>query len=230
VSTEFHKFPSTPHLAWLGRSPVRDDKVLSPPEAADFLRDEIVVEEKIDGANLGISVNEAGELQFQNRGNLLTGSLTGQWKPIRGWMASHLSGFRRHLRPDLILFGEWCQTRHSIQYDLLPDWFLVFDIYDRDEDRFWSAECRDSLASDLRLATVPRLFAGHTDLSALRSLVQSTTSSYGDGPLEGIVIRREEGDWLAARAKLVHPQFTKGISDHWSRGRIFQNRLVSGSS
>ena len=36
------------------------------------------------------------------------------------------------LSEKFILFGEWCYAQHSIFYDRLPDWFLGFDIYDKD--------------------------------------------------------------------------------------------------
>ena len=55
----FNKFPSTPHLALLGGVGVRDDKVMSEFERCEFLRHELVVEEKVDGANLGISFDES---------------------------------------------------------------------------------------------------------------------------------------------------------------------------
>ena len=51
----FFKFPSTPHLAVLENSNIRDDKVLSKEERELFLQHNVYVEEKIDGANLGIS-------------------------------------------------------------------------------------------------------------------------------------------------------------------------------
>ena len=47
----FFKFPSTPHLAVLENSNIRDDKVLSKEERELFLQHNVYVEEKIDGAN-----------------------------------------------------------------------------------------------------------------------------------------------------------------------------------
>lgn len=64
-----HKFPRTPHLANLGSSSVRDDKVFTDRERANFLEHEVTLEEKIDGANLGISFDEEGNVVLQNRGN-----------------------------------------------------------------------------------------------------------------------------------------------------------------
>ena len=68
MTVGFFRFPHTPHLAWLGEGVPRDDKVLSPPEVAVLLGADVVVEEKLDGANLGISLSPEGEVRAQNRG------------------------------------------------------------------------------------------------------------------------------------------------------------------
>jgi hypothetical protein len=53
---DFYRFPHTPHLSWLGEGTPRDDKVLPPTEAKALLAGEVVVEEKRDGANPGLSL------------------------------------------------------------------------------------------------------------------------------------------------------------------------------
>ena len=60
--TDFFRFPHTPHIAWLATGAPRDDKVLSPDEAHELLAGEVVLEEKLDGANLGFSVSPDGVL------------------------------------------------------------------------------------------------------------------------------------------------------------------------
>ena len=67
----FFKFPSTPHLALLGDVDIRGDKVMSEHERDEFLGHELVVEEKVDGANLGISFDSNGNIRAQNRGAYL---------------------------------------------------------------------------------------------------------------------------------------------------------------
>ena len=59
--SSFFRFPHTPHIAWLAAGAPRDDKVLSPEEAQALLADEVVLEEKLDGANLGFSVSPEGQ-------------------------------------------------------------------------------------------------------------------------------------------------------------------------
>ena len=66
----------------------RDDKVLTPSEAREFLDRDLVVEEKVDGANLGLSADDdAGLFQAQNRGRYLPlDRPEGQWKPLARWL------------------------------------------------------------------------------------------------------------------------------------------------
>ena len=76
--TDFFRFPHTPHLAWLGEGSPRDDKVLSPDEVTALLASDVVVEEKLDGANLGLSLAPDGRLRVQNRGQYLAQPHAGQ--------------------------------------------------------------------------------------------------------------------------------------------------------
>src|SRR5512137_41173 len=143
--TDFFRFPHTPHIAWLGTGSPRDDKVISPTEATALLAGAVVVEEKLDGANLGISVDPVGTLQVQNRGQYLHAPYSGQFVRLLSWLAQHQEALARALGKNLILFGEWCTARHSLNYVELPDWFLAFDVYDRNKASFWSTTRRNKL-------------------------------------------------------------------------------------
>lgn len=227
--TTFFRFPHTPHLAWLGPGTPRDDKVLAPDEAAALLAGEVAVEEKLDGANLGISLAEDGALRFQNRGQYLHPPFAGQFQRLGSWIAAHEDALRSHLPPGLIVFGEWCAARHSVAYDRLPDWWVVFDVYDLAEQRFFSTARRDALAARLNLEAVREVSRGRMTLAALTSRLSAEPSRYHAGPIEGFVIRKETSDWLLARAKLVHPEFVQGIDEHWRRRRMEWNRLEHGA-
>src|SRR5690348_15715511 len=109
----FFRFPHIPHLAWLGAGTPRQDKLLSPEESDAFLRGPVVVEEKLDGANLGFSVGPNGHLNAQNRGQYLKDPHGGQFQRLSKWVAKHHSDLTGALGADLIAFGEWCAARHS---------------------------------------------------------------------------------------------------------------------
>lgn len=222
----FFRFPRTPHLAWLGPGSPRDDKLLAPDEAEALLAGEVIVEEKIDGANLGLSVGDDGRVRAQNRGKYLElGALPPQFAPLGRWLAPREEALVRALGSELIVFGEWCYAMHSVEYTRLPDWFVAFDVYDLRAARFWSVARRNALTSALGLAVVPLVARGHFDLDSLRALFGP--SAVSDGPSEGLYIRREEGDHLLARAKLVRPEFVQQIDAHWSKRALRTNRLAS---
>ncbi len=223
--TPFIRFPHTPHLAWLGASIPRDDKVLTREEADAFLAAPIILEEKVDGANLGVSFDSDGQLRVQNRGGYLDPPFAGQFAGLGHWLDLRQDDLFDALGAELVLFGEWCAARHSLDYDRLPDWFVAFDVYDRAVGRFWSVPRRNTLATGLTLATVPAIDAGRYSTSALVDLVATATSCFRDGPLEGLYIRRDEGDWLVDRAKLVRSEFVQAIGEHWRSRAIEKNHL-----
>lgn len=227
VATEtFVKFPRTPHLSWLGKEPPRGDKLLTPEEAARFLERPVVVEEKVDGAGIGLSVDTAGALRVQSRGSYLDRQVHHQqFRPLWPWLDRRSEPLREALGPNLILFGEWCYARHEVPYDALPDWFLAFDVYDREGGRFWSHERRNELAAKAGLATVPLLLTGRFDRQQLQQLFGS--SRLGSAPMEGLYLRREEGLWLAARAKLVRASWVALDEAHWSRRPLAPNRCLA---
>jgi ATP-dependent RNA circularization protein (DNA/RNA ligase family) len=223
--TPFFRFPHTPHLAWLGDGEPRDDKVLSADEGHALLAGDVVVEEKLDVANLGFSLSAGGELLAQNRGQYLAEPHAGQFARVPAWLSLHRDALLDVLQPHLMVFGEWCAARHSLDYAALPDWYLLFDVYDREAERFWSTARRDALAQAAGLAKVREIDRGPTSLARLKQLVISTPSRFRDGPMEGIVVRRESRDWCEARAKLVRPDFTQAIATHWRKRSIEWNRL-----
>ncbi len=224
--TTFFRFPHTPHLAWLGKGQPRDDKVLSPAEAVALLARQVTVEEKVDGANVGISVDEHGELRAQNRGSFLAREASHpQFKPLFRWLDERRAALEAALFPGLLLFGEWCHVVHSVAYDRLPDWFLAFDIYDRTLGRFWSVPRRDQLVRQLGLALIPRVAHGRFDLAGLERLFGKSQLANTDA--EGLYIRSDEGDHLVARAKLVRAEFTQAIDEHWSKRAMRTNTLAA---
>ena len=223
----FFKFPRTPHLFWpLERVP-KDDRVLDPATAREFLSGDVIVEEKIDGANLGFSLDQHGAICAQNRGNWIERGVQPQFQPMWAWISRRHNDLTRVMKPGRILFGEWCFALHSVGYDRLPDWFLAFDVYDREAGRFWSTQRRASLFESGRLSAVPQLFRGRIQLPELQRMLQSEKSRMGSGPLEGLYIRRDGAEWLEGRAKLVRPEFLLGLDDHWSSRPLSRNKMCA---
>ena len=224
MNDSFFKFPSTPHLATLSGVEIREDKVLTASDSNAFLSRILTVEEKVDGANLGISFDLSGNMRAQNRGGYLQLPGSGQWRTLKDWLNLRADALFDTLIDRYILFGEWCYARHSVCYSRLPDWFLGFDIYDRRSGRFLSVTRRDALCSNMGIAQVPVVARGRFAFKQLVKLMAK--SSLGDQPAEGIYLRSDSGKWLAQRAKLVRPEFLQSLEAHWSRSRIKPNLLL----
>lgn len=225
--THFFRFPHTPHLAWLGQDTPRDDKVFSLTETEDFLAHALVLEEKVDGANLGFSVDAGGCVKAQNRGQFLTRPFTGQFARLNEWLTIHEETLFDVLEAHLMLFGEWVAAVHSLAYPSLPDYFLVFDVYDKQAQRFWSSTRRNALASRLGLRHIHQVGQGHYRLEELTHMLLKTPSIYRAGTCEGLYLRQEDDNWLISRAKLVHPDFVQNMGDHW-RSRTFRWNTLRG--
>jgi hypothetical protein len=218
--TNFYRFPHTPHLAWLGSGPVRGDKVFTFQEANAFLSQPVAIEEKIDGANIGFSLSPEGSLRIQQRGDYLQTPYKGQFSGLTTWLALHSPDLEAFLQErqhhGLILFGEWCAARHSVAYTHLPDPFLLFDVADPAQQLSWSRSRRDAAASLIGLATVPLLQDdSHHTIEDLRSEIENFHSRYHSGPPEGVILRQDNSQQCLARAKLVRPDFSQAIEEHW---------------
>jgi ATP-dependent RNA circularization protein (DNA/RNA ligase family) len=221
----FYKFPSTPHLLWLGKTSPRDDKVYSKIERRDFLNGEIIVEEKIDGANIGISLNASGEIAVQNRNNYITKAHRElQFEKLWDWMGRRKYILKEFLHQDLIIFGEWCYAKHSVFYDRLPDWFLGFDIYDIEGGFFWASCKRNDALASLNIATVPHIAKGYFSVDDLLKMINK--SHYSDTSMEGIYLRNENDEILLHRAKVVNPIFAESINSHWKKSAFIRNCIL----
>src|SRR5262249_38604112 len=155
---------------------------------------DVVVEEKVDGANVGISIDEAGQPRAQNRGGYLGPGAHPQFQPLWSWIAERREALTRALGERLILFGEWCFAVHSFRYTRLPGYFLGFDVYDRGAQRFWNTQRRDALLEELRAARVPDVGRGRFSLGQIIGLLGE--SKLTTGPMEGVYVRRDAGAFL----------------------------------
>jgi ATP-dependent RNA circularization protein (DNA/RNA ligase family) len=222
----FFKFPRTPHVFVLPGLNIRNDKLLSPEEAALFYKNPVIVEEKVDGANIGISLNKDGELQVQNRGNYIRPGEHPQFDTLWEWIYS-----RAHLLSDMladrfILFGEWCYLKHSVSYHSLPDWFIGIDIYDVREGNFFKVKDRNATFLQLNICAVPQVTKGCFSKHQFIELLAHTSSRLGADELEGLYLRLEDNQWLLKRAKIVKSDFIQNITRHWKDEVLQKNKKV----
>lgn len=214
-------YPRIPHLV-AGRGTC-DDVALSAAEAADLLAAPVVVEEKVDGANVVVWL-ENGRVEVALRAGPGAMDRAGQLGPLRAWAAAHDHFLRAALEDDATaLYAEWLLLTHSTPYDRLPSYFVVLDLWRVDRPGFLPLEERDARAAAAGLTTPPRVSTGVLGkVEAVERLLGS--SAWGAAAAEGLIVRSVADS--ARRAKLVPVAFRRLSDDEWRRGRP-QNRLVA---
>lgn len=225
----YFRFPPIPHIQWLGIGKPRSDKLISFQNLEELLVGPVIVEEKLDGANIGFSLNSQKTIQVQNRGAYLEQPFKGQFSRLNGWLGQFKCRLESQLVDDLIAFGEWCAAKHTLKYDRLPDYFLLFDIYDKKERKFWSVSRRNEWAKQLGVHTTPIFGQGYYSVSELKDLLHNVKSFYREGYPEGIIVRNDDALWNRERGKLIRAEFVQSIEMHWRSKQIEWNELANST-
>jgi hypothetical protein len=236
---EFVKYPRTPHL--FGSKGTDDDKHLSDVESAEFIADQsLIVEEKLDGTNVGLHFDGDGALVLQCRGHLITEGMHPQYDLFKQWVAVKRFVLEDCLQDRFILFGEWLYARHSIHYRGLAHYFYEFDIYDKQLRGFLSLERRLAMLDGTGLQTVPVIHTGAIDREQLVALIgpsrfdsqfANPLSGQTDPLMEGLYLRTEASGLVTGRAKFVRAEFVEKVrqSEHWQHQEMTANRLEAGA-
>jgi len=223
------KYPRTPHLEGSRLQPGDEDLAQVPFERVRGRH--LVVEEKLDGANCGISFTAEGELRLQSRGHYLSGGpRERQFTLFKSWAATHTNALYDALSDRFVLFGEWLYARHTVFYDALPHYFLEFDLLDRETGHFLGTPERHKFLEDTPVRSVPVLKARAFDrLEEVTALLGPSTASTTGVPMEGLYLKVEEEGRVVERYKWVRPEFLQAILDsgeHWADRPIEPNQLA----
>jgi RNA ligase len=88
MAEQLYKYPRTPHVEGSRFQPGDDELDCAP--FADLQGKRIVVEEKLDGANAGVSFSRSGKLLLQSRGHFLDGGpRERQFALFKTWATTH---------------------------------------------------------------------------------------------------------------------------------------------
>ncbi|MBO5272018.1 MAG: RNA ligase family protein [Muribaculaceae bacterium] len=249
------KYPRTPHIQGSRLQPGDED--LNQRPFSDIAGRNIVLEEKIDGANSAISFSDDGELRLQSRGHFLTGGYRERhYDLMKQWGAVLKDRLYEVLGQRYIMYGEWMYAKHSIYYDMLPHYFMEFDILDRETGKFLDTSSRHYLLKDLPIYSVPVLATGtfHSIDEVLKFLGNSNYISThhidhvredaeklgldadkvcretdNSRTMEGIYIKVEENGEVVDRMKYVRASFLQTIEEpqsHWLDRPIVPNRIT----
>jgi len=158
---ELAKYPRTPHLQGSRFQP--GDKGAPIPYSTLAGR-YIVVEEKLDAANAGLSFDAGGQLYLQSRGHYLDidrmGGRERQFNLFKQWGRAQETRLLEVLEDRYVMYGEYMLSKHSVFYNALPHHFISFDVWDRSAEAFLDTRECHALLAGVPVVSVPVLYAG----------------------------------------------------------------------
>ena len=194
------KFPRTYHLPWspgLGKG----DRVLTTDDMRLFLGQEVVVTEKMDGENTTMY-----------RDHIHARSLDSAGGPERDWVKRIWGEVGWQIPEGWRVCGENLFEKHTIGYDALASYFMVFSIW-TDTNTALSWDDTVEWAALLGLQTVPVLWRGTYDRGPIEALYTTRSEDH-----EGYVVRRA--------GPIPYRQYRRAVGKYVRAGHINEERHV----
>ena len=204
-----YKYPRTYHFPFSpGRS--SDDKIFNDYEQY-FKGKEVVITEKMDGENTTI-YNDMSHAR----------SINSAHREYHSWLLNYARSFQYMLNDGERVCGEYLFAKHSIYYENLPSYFMVFSIWNNEQCLSWEDTVKR--CKELNLITVPVLYKGIYDKNKIDEAIKEVTNRNG----EGIVMRLSSGysydNFNNSIIKYVRANHVQ-TDEHWSNQKIIQNIL-----
>ena len=201
------KYPRTYHSPWsLGVT--NDDKVIK--DTSSFIGEETVLLEKMDGENTTLS-----------RDYIHARSLDSVDHPSRHWVKGIWGQIRHNIPEGYRICGENLFAKHSIEYNDLPSYFMVFNIWDEnnvclsfDETLEW--------CNLFEIQHVPVLWRGIYDENFIKNFELDFSKQ------EGYVVRLTKSFHYDDFEKSVMKMVRKGhvqTDSHWMFQKVVTNKL-----
>lgn len=201
------KYPRTPHLPW-SRTMSSDDIRLF--NTNQFVGKEVVVTEKMDGENTTLY-----------RDGVHARSINSGYHPSRSWVQALQGQVGWQIPQGWRICGENLYARHSISYQQLTSYFLVFSVWnERNECLDWDETC--AFAERLALTMVPELYRGPWDESAIRAIDVNT--AFQEGYVVRVTNRFAFADFRQNIAKWVRKGHVN-TGTHWMHQPLVPNGL-----
>jgi hypothetical protein len=251
------KYPRTRHLVGSRLQPGDED--LDAVPMSELTGKHVVLEEKMDGANCGVSFDSDLALQLQSRGHFLTGGpRERQFDLLKQWAGALTDRLLDVLADRFVMYGEYLYAKHTVYYDALPHYFMEFDVLDTATGAFLDTPSRAELLAGLPVTPVKVLFSGEfPGAEVLRALVGPSHFITPDAParfradvaklgwdveravrqtdlsgvMEGLYVKVEENGAVTGRYKFVRAEFLQTVTadGHWQDRPLIPNRLADGA-
>jgi atypical dual specificity phosphatase len=175
------------------------------------------VQEKIDGANLGVSFVDDVPI-LRNREHILKKGYSKIKTPAKkqftsawNWLHAHEKDIKLisdMWQSPITIYGEWLNYSHSIQYNKLPDLFLAYDIWSVEDNAYLSPEIVNKLLSKTNINYIKSHKVVFNNIQDVIDWSEKE-SDYRTGIREGIVIKHADGRFCNQMYKVVNKYFQR---------------------
>jgi hypothetical protein len=228
MSDKVPKMPSMKHLPW-SQENARKQKWLGREQTREMFEGErVVITEKADGANACLTSDKVYARSHSAEPH------REEWDYLK---KKHREELMHKISDQFAVFGEYLYARHSIKYEELPAYFLVFGVYYKKTGEWLSWNDTVAVAEEIGLPTVPvianlRIQEERNELvenfdefvmyeDALEDRMPEGESEYGD-TREGYIVRNYDGfkleDLTENMAKCVREDHVQTEELHWRKG------------
>lgn len=169
--------------------------------------DVIIVEEKVDGSNVGVARIGDRILALGRAGYLAQTSKYEQHQLFAAWVRERERMFLDLLRDGWRVVGEWLAQAHGTRYTLPHGPFVAFDIMEGDQRMPY--KIRNALCKICRIPQ-PKLLHIGVPLSVERAMELHGDGDHGADEPEGVMYRVERRGEVDFLAKWVRPDKVDG--------------------
>jgi len=205
------KYPRTYHVPW-SECKSSDDKIQY--DLSNFEGKEIIITEKMDGEN-----------NTMMRDSYYARSLDSNNHPSRNFVKGIWGNLKHDIPENFRICGENLYAQHSLRYEELKSYFMVFSIWNNETCLSWKETLE--YCELLNLETVPVLYCGKFDLEMIKKFKIDSNKQ------EGYVIRLASEFTLDEFQKSVVKYVRKGhlqTDERWMNSVIVPNGLLNNNN
>lgn len=226
-------YPRVQHVPYKPNTQ-RNDLVADGKEVIDiFESPNVYFEDKLDGANCGFCLHE-GHPIIRNRNDFLHKGRSKQRTPAKMQFSSIWNYFYDNEKKfqklnsaagfEVAVYGEWLWALNGISYDLLPSYFIAFDLYDWQRGYFMETGFARRLLEESGFTVPPLLRKGCIKKwEELDEFLEQKSPYSSTDKREGIFIKVTDGEKVVKRFKKIRDNFVQG--GQWDSRMVHKNKL-----
>lgn len=157
--------------------------------------DVIIVQEKLDGSNVGIALKDGNIIPLVRAGYIASTSPFDMHHKFHDWVNRNENRFRSILKEGERVCGEWLIQAHGTIYDLPHEPLVVFDIIDSKNDRMIYHDFNERING---VFVQPKLISVGDPIG-----VESVLEALGDYGFHGAEEKIEGAVWRVERKNKV---------------------------